>query len=62
VYGLEVDGEKETLLARDEPKANMAAAVVVVPPEFLDDLTNELMRMPMRLPSDKTVDKATLDK
>jgi len=59
VYGLEGDGEKETLLARDEPKA---AAAVVVPSEFLDDLTNEMMRMPMRLPSNKTVDKATLDK
>lgn len=35
---------------------------VSVPEEFIDELTNEIMRMPIKLPSNKMVDKSTLDK
>lgn len=35
---------------------------VEIPVEFYDELTNDLMRMPIKLPSNKYVDKSTLDK
>jgi hypothetical protein len=34
---------------------------VEIPNEFLDEITNEMMRMPIKLPSEKYVDKTTLD-
>ena len=35
---------------------------VEIPPEFIDELTHEMMRLPIRLPSNKYIDKSTLDK
>lgn len=35
---------------------------VEMPGEYLDELTHELMRVPMRLPSKRYVDKSTLDR
>lgn len=35
---------------------------IIVPDEFIDALTNEMMRMPVRLPSNKHIDQSTLDK
>jgi len=35
---------------------------IPVPQEFLDELTHDLMRMPIKLPSNKVIDKTTLDK
>ena len=46
----------------DNCESLLAVERVVIPNEFLDDLTHELMRMPIRLPSNKTVDKTTLDR
>lgn len=33
-----------------------------MPEEFIDALTNEMMRMPIKLPSNKYIDQSTLDK
>ncbi|RMZ95812.1 glycosylated lysosomal membrane A-like [Brachionus plicatilis] len=35
---------------------------ILVPEEFIDVLTNEMMRMPVKLPSNKHIDQSTLDK
>ena len=35
---------------------------VEIPSEFIDELTHEMMRLPIRLPSNKYIDKSTLDK
>lgn len=42
-------------------KSSMSS-IIKLPDEFIDDLTHEVMRMPIRLPSNKTVDKTTLDR
>lgn len=40
----------------------IAVKKIKIPDEFLDELTHEMMRMPIRLPSKKVVDQSTLDK
>ncbi len=63
VYGFEGENSEDLFININEPKATEILPVrVTVPDEFLDDLTDEMMRMPMKLPSNKTVDKSTLDK
>ncbi|RWS06837.1 RING finger protein 37-like protein [Dinothrombium tinctorium] len=42
--------------------ANAEIEDLNIPEEFIDPITNEIMTIPMLLPSGKTLDKATLDK
>jgi hypothetical protein len=47
---------------REVVEETATSNVVEIPSEFIDELTHECMRMPMRLPSKKYIDKSTLDK
>ncbi len=40
---------------------DQAKKIVKIPSEFIDEITHEMIRNPIRLPSDKVVDKKTLD-
>lgn len=42
--------------------SNLNENQIEIPSDFIDELTHEMMRMPIRLPSNKYVDKTTLDK
>ena len=35
---------------------------IEIPSEFIDDITQEMIRIPVRLPSSKIIDKSTLDR
>ena len=48
-------------LSLNKASAEIIKTEVEIPSEFIDEITHEMMRMPIRLPSNKTIDKKTLD-
>ena len=48
-------------LSLNKASAEIIKTQVEIPSEFIDEITHEMMRMPIRLPSSKTIDKKTLD-
>jgi hypothetical protein len=67
VYGYSSDPSNTNILDNksaeifNSEKANSCSKSVEVPNEFFDEITHEVMRMPIKLPSEKYVDKSTLD-
>lgn len=65
VYGCElgvVCGEECEVIDLSVSEDKVVVNKILIPLEFVDDLTHELMRMPVRLPSGRTIDKTTLDR
>jgi hypothetical protein len=57
----EINNDSE-LNSKYKNKSTPEKIDVEIPAEFIDELTHEIMKMPIRLPSRKFVDKSTLDK
>jgi hypothetical protein len=60
--GEAVQSESETCLPTKNKSTPEKSDLVEIPIEFVDELTHEIMKMPIKLPSSKYIDKTTLDK
>merc|ERR1711874_110249 len=59
---VEVMGDDRAIRSLSESNDDLEKKKVEIPQEFLDEITQELMTIPMTLPSGKTVDKTTVER
>ena len=62
IYGTLVDEKKLKEEDNKQPNEAKQQIPLIIPVEFLDELTNEIMTLPFRLPSGHVIDKSSLDK
>ena len=65
VFGNIVQQSNDSILnatTNNKRKKQEITTTVEIPNEFIDELTHEIMKMPIRLPSKKFIDNSTLDK
>ncbi len=63
IYGYLTDSPIESnQFQQMNDNKNLELKRVEIPDEFIDELTHEMMRLPIKLPSQKYIDKSTLDK
>lgn len=62
ILGFRLNQSPECIDLTSVNNTETKSETVSVPEEFIDELTHEIMRMPIKLPSNKMVDKSTLDK
>ena len=62
VCGLLTNPTASSSTTQDDSIESNVKKSIPVPQEFLDELTHHMMRMPIKLPSNKVIDKTTLDK
>ena len=62
IYGYLINSSIESNELKNIEKNLATTNKVEIPDEFIDELTHEMMRLPVKLPSQKYIDKSTLDK
>ncbi len=62
IYGYPNHSSVESCQSKSIENQILDLKRVEIPDEYLDELTHEMMRLPIKLPSQKYIDKSTLDK
>lgn len=62
IYGNVINIKNMEKNSKEKESDEIKEKKIKVPEDFIDALTNEMMRMPVKLPSNKYIDQSTLDR